>query len=78
MRVMRPRVDALRIKREGAGNDNWGYSSQGMAGFGQTGNSSWFEQYDDQGGVGSYLGAGRTMPNKREPRTMMTPQVRLW
>jgi hypothetical protein len=77
MQSMKPRVEALRIKREGAGNDNWGYSSQGMVGFGQGGNSSWLDQYDSQnGGFGTYLGSGKTMPDKRQLRPMAMQQVR--
>ena len=78
MQSMKPRVEALRIKREGAGNDNWGYSSQDMVGFGQGGNSSWLDQYDSQnGGFGTYLGGGKTMPDKRQMRPMAVQQVRL-
>lgn len=75
MQHMKPRVEALRIKREGSGNDNWGYSSQGMVGFGQGGNSSWLDQYDNQnGGFGTYLGGGKTMPDKRQVRTVAVQQ----
>jgi hypothetical protein len=64
---MRPSVDRLRVKREGSGNDNWGFSSKGMMGFGANGNSSWLDQYDNRnGGFGTYLGGGRTMPDKRQ------------
>lgn len=67
------------MKREGAGNDNWGYSSQGMVGFGKGGNSSWLDQYNNQnGGFGTYLGGGKVMPDKRQPRQMMAPQVRFF
>ena len=66
MASMRPSVERLRLKREGSGNDNWGYSSQGMVGFGANGNSSWLDQYDGRnGGFGTYLGGGRIMPDRR-------------
>ena len=77
MQTMRPQTDALQIKREGAGNDNWGYSSQHMTGFGNGGSSSWLDQYDNQvGGIGTYLGVGKFMPDRREQRNMITPQAR--
>lgn len=79
MTSMASSVDRLRVKRENAGNDNWGFSSQGMMGFGTDGNSSWFDQYDNQiGGFGTYLGAGRTMQDKRtgNGRMGMGMQVR--
>lgn len=35
---------AMMRKRRGAGNDNWGFSSRGMTGYGEGGDSSWYHQ----------------------------------